>query len=101
MDEPTTALSAGETERLFALIRQLRAEGLAIIYISHRMDEVYALGDRVTVLRDGQLVGSLDKPEIRADTIVRMMVGRDVSSFYKKEHDPQAGRGQTAISITH
>ena len=61
MDEPTTALSAGESERLFALIRQLRAEGLAIIYISHRMDEVYALGDRVTVLRDGRLVGSLDK----------------------------------------
>ncbi|WP_426437370.1 sugar ABC transporter ATP-binding protein [Bradyrhizobium genosp. P] len=89
MDEPTTALSAGESERLFGLIRQLRAEGLAIIYISHRMDEVYALGDRVTVLRDGTLVGSLDKPEIRADTIVRLMVGRDVSSFYKKEHDPR------------
>src|SRR5882757_5552560 len=89
MDEPTTALSAGESERLFALIRQLRAEGLAIIYISHRMDEVYALGDRVTVLRDGTLVGSLDKPEIRADTIVRLMVGRDVSSFYRKEHDPK------------
>jgi ribose transport system ATP-binding protein len=89
MDEPTTALSAGESERLFALIRQLRAEGLAIIYISHRMDEVYALGDRVTVLRDGTLVGSLDKGEIRADTIVRMMVGRDVSSFYKKDHDPK------------
>ena len=93
MDEPTTALSAGESERLFALIRQLRAGGLAIIYISHRMDEVYALGDRVTVLRDGRRVGALDKPEIRADTIVRMMVGRDVSSFYKKEHDPQAGEG--------
>jgi ABC-type sugar transport system ATPase subunit len=56
MDEPTTALSAGESERLFALIRQLRAEGLAIIYISHRMDEVYALGDRIAVLRDGRLV---------------------------------------------
>jgi ribose transport system ATP-binding protein len=98
MDEPTTALSAGESERLFALIRQLRAEGLAIIYISHRMDEVYALGDRVTVLRDGRLVGSLDKPEIRADTIVRMMVGRDVSSFYKKEHDPQAGRGHPVLT---
>jgi ribose transport system ATP-binding protein len=98
MDEPTTALSAGETERLFALIRQLRAEGLAIIYISHRMDEVYALGDRVTVLRDGRLVGSLDKPEIRADTIVRLMVGRDVSSFYKKDHDPQARRAAPVLA---
>jgi ribose transport system ATP-binding protein len=98
MDEPTTALSAGESERLFALIRQLRAEGLAIIYISHRMDEVYALGDRVTVLRDGTLVGSLDKPQIRADTIVRLMVGREVSSFYKKDHDPQAGRGGAVLA---
>ncbi len=98
MDEPTTSLSAAESERLFALIRQLRAEGLAIIYISHRMDEVYALGDRVTVLRDGRLVGSLDKPEIRADTIVRLMVGRDVSSFYKKDHDPGAGRGHPVLA---
>ncbi|MCA1412597.1 sugar ABC transporter ATP-binding protein [Bradyrhizobium sp. NBAIM20] len=98
MDEPTTSLSAAESERLFALIRQLRAEGLAIIYISHRMDEVYALGDRVTVLRDGRLVGSLDKPEIRADTIVRLMVGRDVSSFYKKDHDPEAGRGHPVLA---
>jgi ribose transport system ATP-binding protein len=98
MDEPTTALSAGESERLFALIRQLRAEGLAIIYISHRMDEVYALGDRVTVLRDGTLVGSLDKPQIRADTIVRLMVGREVSSFYKKDHDPQAGSGPPVLA---
>ncbi|MHC2435375.1 sugar ABC transporter ATP-binding protein [Bradyrhizobium sp. USDA 4451] len=98
MDEPTTALSAGESERLFGLIRRLRAEGLAIIYISHRMDEVYALGDRVTVLRDGTLVGSLDKPEIRADTIVRLMVGRDVSSFYKKEHDPRAMHGAPMLA---
>jgi ribose transport system ATP-binding protein len=98
MDEPTTALSAGESERLFALVRQLRAEGLAIIYISHRMDEVYALGDRVTVLRDGTLVGSLDKPQIRADTIVRLMVGREVSSFYKKDHDPRASRGGAVLA---
>src|ERR1700687_5930333 len=98
MDEPTTALSAGESERLFALIRQLRAEGLAIIYISHRMDEVYALGDRVTVLRDGTLVGTLDKTQIRADTIVRLMVGRDVSSFYKKDHDPQATLGTPVLA---
>jgi ribose transport system ATP-binding protein len=62
------------------------------------MDEVYALGDRVTVLRDGRLVGCLDKPEIRADAIVRMMVGRDISSFYSKEHDPEAGRGHSVLA---
>ena len=99
MDEPTTALSAGETERLFALIRQLRADGLAILYISHRMDEIYRLADRVTVLRDGALVGSLDRPQIKAETIIRMMVGRDVSSFYKKEHDPSAVRGRPVLSV--
>jgi ribose transport system ATP-binding protein len=99
MDEPTTALSAGETERLFAIVRQLRDQGLAIIYITHRMEEVYELADRVTVLRDGARVASLDKVEIRADTIVRLMVGREVSSFYKKEHDPQAQRGESVLSV--
>ena len=64
MDEPTTALSSRETERLFALIRQLRAEGIAIIYISHRMAEVYELSDRVSVLRDGTYVGTLDRDEL-------------------------------------
>ena len=86
MDEPTTALSSRETDALFALIRRLRADGLAIVYISHRMAEVYELADRVSVLRDGGYVGSLGRDEIRPETIVRMMVGRDLSSFYKKEH---------------
>jgi ribose transport system ATP-binding protein len=86
MDEPTTALSSRETQRLFDLIRRLKAEGLAIIYISHRMAEVYELADRVSVLRDGSYVGTLPRGEIRPESIVRMMVGRDLSSFYKKEH---------------
>ena len=86
MDEPTTALSSRETDALFALIRRLRADGLAIVYISHRMAEVYELADRVTVLRDGGYVGTLHGDEIQPDAIVRMMVGRDLSSFYKKEH---------------
>ena len=64
MDEPTTALSTRETDRLFALIRQLRAEGIAFIYISHRMAEVYELADRVAVLRDGTYVGTLTSPSI-------------------------------------
>ena len=86
MDEPTTALSSRETDALFALIRRLRADGLAIVYISHRMAEVYELADRVTVLRDGGYVGTLDRGRIQPEAIVRMMVGRDLSSFYKKEH---------------
>jgi ribose transport system ATP-binding protein len=86
MDEPTTALSSRETTKLFEVIRRLRAEGLAIIYISHRMAEVYELADRVSVLRDGGYVGTLNPGEIQPDAIVRMMVGRDLSSFYKKAH---------------
>ena len=87
MDEPTTSLSSRETEAMFALVRQLKAEGLAIIYISHRMAEIYELADRVSVLRDGSYVGSLVGDEISAERLVQMMVGRDLSSFYKKEHE--------------
>jgi ribose transport system ATP-binding protein len=86
MDEPTTSLSAHEAERLFTIIRQLKSEGIAIIYISHRMSEVYELADRLSVLRDGKLIGTLDKDAISAATVVRMMVGRELSSFYTKEH---------------
>ncbi|MDY0874408.1 sugar ABC transporter ATP-binding protein [Dongia rigui] len=86
MDEPTTSLSAREATRLFTIIRQLKSEGIAIIYISHRMAEVYELADRVSVLRDGSLIGTLDKEEITAPALVRMMVGRELSSFYTKEH---------------
>lgn len=92
MDEPTTALSSRETERLFQVIRRLKAEGLAIIYISHRMGEVYELAERVSVLRDGGYVGTLDRHEVAPEAIVRMMVGRDLSSFYKKEHRPAGAR---------
>ena len=88
MDEPTTPLSSRETERLFKLILQLREEGLAIIYISHRMAEVYELSDRVSVLRDGTYVGTLEREALNADSLVSMMVGRDISGFYKKAHAP-------------
>jgi ribose transport system ATP-binding protein len=99
MDEPTTALSAGETRRLFEIIARLKGEGLAIIYISHRMAEVYELADRVSVLRDGGYVGTLTGPDIRPETIVRMMVGRDLSSFYKKQHSGAVWRGKVALTV--
>lgn len=98
MDEPTTSLSSRETDRLFELIRQLRKDGLAIIYISHRMAEVYELADRVSVLRDGAAVGTLTRDELSAERLVRMMVGRDLSSFYTKEHtDPGERRLLLAV----
>src|SRR5918995_2227557 len=99
LDEPTTALSSRETERLFALVRQLRAEGIALVYISHRMAEVYELSDRVAVLRDGTYVGTLTRDELTAEALVKMMVGRDLSSFYKKEHDPHGSRGPVILEV--
>jgi ribose transport system ATP-binding protein len=99
MDEPTTSLSSRETEAMFALVRQLRDEGLAIIYISHRMAEIYELADRVSVLRDGSYVGTLVGDQISAERLVQMMVGRDLSSFYKKEHDAHQSRGPVMFAV--
>ncbi|QWW20447.1 sugar ABC transporter ATP-binding protein [Schaalia sp. 19OD2882] len=87
LDEPTAALSAQESEHLFALVREMRASGMGLIYISHRMEEVWELSDRVTVLRDGKYVGtrdmSPDAPEgATPGEIVRMMVGREVEDLY-------------------
>jgi len=99
LDEPTTALSSRETDRLFALVRQLRADGIALIYISHRMAEVYELADRVSVLRDGAYVGTLTREELSAEALVKMMVGRDLSSFYTKTHDPHGSRGTVVMQV--
>lgn len=97
MDEPTTSLSARETERLFEVIALLKADGIAIIYISHRMEEIYALADRCSVLRDGVYVGTLDRADLSAQALVQMMVGRDLDSFYKKEHVAQTDLSGTPL----
>ena len=80
MDEPTSSLTLADTDKLMKVIRDLRADGVAVIYISHRLGEIEALADRVVVLRDGRNAGSLARDEISRDRMVRMMVGRDVSS---------------------
>jgi ribose transport system ATP-binding protein len=84
MDEPTAALSDRETELLFALIRRLKADGVAIVYISHRMAEVFALGDRITVLRDGRRIDGVRPADVSPDQLVRMMVGRTVDMTYPR-----------------
>ncbi|MGL4883573.1 MAG: sugar ABC transporter ATP-binding protein, partial [Waterburya sp.] len=97
MDEPTAALSDRETERLFEVIRKLRADGIAIIYISHRMEEIYALADRISVLRDGQYIGSLTRAEISPQRLVQMMVGRSMQNFY--EHQRQTNPGSVVLEV--
>ena len=79
MDEPTAALSENEIEMLFEVIRDLKKHGVAIIYISHRLQELEQIGDRVTILRDGQTISTHNIDEITLDEIVRRMVGRKVS----------------------
>ncbi len=89
MDEPTSSLSSKETEALFQVVDQLRDSGVSVIYISHRLREVKRLADRVTVFRDGENAGDLDRHEINHDAMVSLMVGRDISQFYaRKENTP-------------
>jgi ribose transport system ATP-binding protein len=96
MDEPTAALSDRETDRLFDVVRHLRSEGLAIIYISHRMAEVYELADRLSVLRDGEYVGELKRAEFSAGKVIEMMVGRRLEDFY--EHTKRAA-GRVVLEV--
>lgn len=88
MDEPTSALSREEVERLFEIIRGLRNNGLAIVYISHHLPEIYEIADRVTVMRDAKRVDTRDIGDVRREEIVQMMVGRSVKEFYsRREHE--------------
>ncbi|CAN7315143.1 sugar ABC transporter ATP-binding protein [Mesorhizobium caraganae] len=99
MDEPTTSLTSRESDRLFEVIATLKSQGIAIIYISHRMEEVYQLADRVSVLRDSGYVGTLDRADLNASRLVSMMVGRDLSTFYKKDHRPPDEKRAVALSV--
>ncbi len=90
MDEPTSSLASAESEQLFEIIRRLKQEGIGIIYISHRMQEVMALADRITVLRDGRYVGDLVREVATHDKVVAMMVGRELSAQYFPEKHRQA-----------
>jgi rhamnose transport system ATP-binding protein len=88
MDEPTAALSGVEVDRLFAVARSLRDEGRALVFISHRFDEVFALCDTITVMRDGQYISTDAIEETTVDEIVRRMVGRDVTELFPKTEAP-------------
>lgn len=84
MDEPTAALSSREVERLFSVVRNLRDQGTAVVFVSHRLDEVFALCDRMTVMRDGSTVGVSLISETSESEVVRLMVGREVSELFPK-----------------
>lgn len=89
MDEPTSALSENETQVLFSVVRKLKDRSVAIVYISHRMGEVFEIADRVTVLRDGLHVGVESIENVSRQKLIQMMVGRDFNQFFVKEGRPE------------
>lgn len=85
LDEPTSSLAQREIEQMFAAIREIRSQGVGIIYISHRLEELLEIGDRITVLRDGQHIETMALKDTDLNSIIRMMVGRDISEMYPRE----------------
>jgi inositol transport system ATP-binding protein len=95
MDEPTSALSGHDAERLFTIVRELKSQGKSILYITHRMDELFEIADEVSVLRDGRYIGTGSPRNLSRDELIRMMVGRDLSRMSPSE---AAAHGEVVLS---
>ncbi|QGK72142.1 ATP-binding cassette domain-containing protein [Allosaccharopolyspora coralli] len=91
LDEPTATLTEREAEDLFGIVRELTAQGIAVLYISHRLDEIFEIGDRVTVMRDGVVVDTQPVSELDESRLVQLMVGRDVQNLYPRTHSDEPG----------
>jgi len=100
LDEPTSSLTESETARLFSVLRELKESGIAILYISHRLKEVEAIADRVTVLRDGKNAGQLERDQIGHQAIVQLMVGRELKQFYQRHRGDQAAPRPPVVQAT-
>lgn len=96
MDEPTASLTETEIEHLFMIIRTLKKNGIGIIYISHRLQEVKEIGDRVTVLRDGKFIGTRNVKDVEIADLVKMMVGRNIEDMFERTYQP---RGEEALRV--
>ena len=96
MDEPTSAITGREVANLFEIIQSLKSKGIAIIYISHKMDEIFRISDTITVLRDGQYIETRPARELDHDTLVKLMVGRKISELFPKVN---AVRGEVAFEV--
>lgn len=97
MDEPTAALTQSETEGLFKLIKSLREKGVSIVYISHRMEEIFELCDRITILRDGTYVDTKFIKDITMDDIAKMMIGREIGERYPKREGVEIGEEKLRV----
>jgi ribose transport system ATP-binding protein len=101
MDEPTSSLTQRETERLFQVVADLARAGVAVVYISHRLAEVRHVANRVVVLRDGRNAGELKREQVTHDAMVRLMVGREIKQFYRREHVPAGGEPRLEVRALH
>ena len=97
MDEPTAALADADVRRLMAVVKRLRARGVGIVYVSHKLPEIFELADRVTVLRDGALIGTRPIAEVSEQTLVAMMVGREIDHLFPKP-EPEIGEAVLKVS---
>jgi ABC-type sugar transport system ATPase subunit len=97
MDEPTTSLSGREIDQLFAVVRELKAEGMGIVFVSHWLEEVFAIADRITVLRNGRPVGSEPAASLDPQAVIRMMVGRGVTEVTSADRP----KGETVLKVTN
>ena len=84
LDEPTAVLAPGEVEQLFSILRRLKDQGMSFVHITHRLDEVFLIADRITVLKDGEVVGTVQRDEVSKDDIINMMIGRKLSTMYPR-----------------
>ena len=98
MDEPTSALSDTETELLFNFLRALKSDGISVVFISHKLDEVFAIADRIMVMRDGTVVSVRPKDEVKEETLIEEMVGRKVENLYPKQ---KAAIGDEVFRVEH
>jgi methyl-galactoside transport system ATP-binding protein len=87
LDEPTSSLTQNEVEALFRIVEDLKKEGVAIVYISHKMDEILRISDEVTIMRDGQYIGTWESKDLTTDFIITMMVGRELTNLYPKREN--------------
>jgi ribose transport system ATP-binding protein len=99
LDEPTSSLPAAEVRQLFALVRDLSAQGVAVIYVSHRLDEIFDIADRVSVLRDGRLRATSDMEGLTREDLIRMIVGRELASSWERPVRHAAPEREVAMSV--
>ena len=96
LDEPTATLTQREIEELFGVIEGLKGEGIAVLYISHRLEEIFRVADRITVMRDGRVVKTVERGEVDEDGLIRLMVGREIENLYPK---PSLERGEAVLRV--